>query len=331
MKKTIITSMAFVILATGVFLYSCKKELGTQPQTLRNEIANCTSNTNRGVASPYNVFNVSVINNRLAFANIEDYNKVVDNPTDATRQSFLYCINKFVFTSLQEKYPTFSDTATTQIYDDYFRQIINTDMAVQIGAHIFHINAAKGNVYVLPVIFESQYTQLIAEDRSNPNITTYSTEDEVLNIIQNQSLATRCKETGVRSYPLTTGNIGVDSDRKISLKGDLAFRRFGIYFHLFAEGFVYDLSKKIMTNIKLKIEVDNNSWYYHARCGRTVGPYTPGPFTGDGHYKYNSYSGSKSLNKIFVRTRYTAIVPPNTQLPNGYEVVSPWLEIRANY
>ena len=317
MKKTIITSMALVSLSAGVFLYSCKKEVAIQPQNPTNAL-NSALNGNREI-QPGNEFNVSVTNNRLVFATIADYQRVVDEPTEATIQSFLYCINQLSFTSLQEQYPTQSDTASTKIYDDYFRAILNPDRVVQIGTYIFRINATQEKVFMLPSAYTGQYASLLAEDISNTNIKLYSTAEDVLDIIQNPDVTLRCKESGIGSYgPATT--FWIDNEKTLKVDGTVRFRRYGVYFHLFAE---------VKGTSGVKVSIDLEPVYYHVRCKNTVGPYKVNAYGGTTNYhKYSSYQGSKSLNKVYFRGKFTGKVTVNGTIYTKY---SDWIQIRVNY
>ena len=58
------------------------------------------------VSSSDKTYNISVIDNRLVFETIKDYEKIVDNPSQDTKQAFLTKVNSFTnFTSLQINLP----------------------------------------------------------------------------------------------------------------------------------------------------------------------------------------------------------------------------------
>ena len=326
MKKTILSAFAFVAIAASITIYSCKKETQTQLQQ---------------PPSASSGFNVSVKNNLLVFKTTEDYRNVVDNSSPEQMVKFMSEVKAMTnFTSYDKQYFSKNPSLlsdSTLINSDFLKTILNKDAAVQIGNYIYKIDIANEKVFALHASHEDQYVDVVNGNTSNSNVQSFSTNDNVLDLIEEsgqkktESTMLFCKEDGIGSYAETTNYIYVDNDGEIRLKGDLAYRRFGIYFHLFAEGFIVDRLTNIMTSINMKIEVDYNSWYYHVRCGKTVGPYTPGPFSGAGHYKYDSYEGSSSLNKVFVRTRYTATVPPSPSAPFGYVKTSNWIQIRVNY
>ena len=138
MKKTIITSIVLTSLSVGVLLFSCKKQETIQPQ---NQL---------------NGFNVSVKNDRLVFSTVADYQKAVDNPTAETRQNFLKTVNQLSFTPLNKKAINATGELAALIHDEYFKTILNQDMVVQIGNHIYRVNPLTEKVYVLPVANEDR-------------------------------------------------------------------------------------------------------------------------------------------------------------------------------
>jgi hypothetical protein len=323
MKKTIIASMVLATFTAGVLLYSCEKQETIQSQNSPDKLTGSVTET-KGIQSA-NQFNVSVVNNRLVFATIADYRKVVDNQTDVSRQSFLSYIDKLQFNSLQKQNPTRNDVATTKINNDYFRSILNPDMAVQIGDNIFRVNASEGKVYVLPSANADQYGRLVAQDMVNSNITAYSTGDEVLDLIEHhgsvkgEQTMLFCSETGIGGRHT---NQDLSPHHGTTAYAD--FDRYGIYFSLYAtiDGIT---SAPTPYNFEFSGGIGSGYIYYHQRCGRDASYefITRGSFLSTTKYQYNSYQGSKDLNKVYFYYRVMNVI---TGL---YE--TPLVGFRVNY
>lgn len=280
---------------------------------------------------PSNKFNVLVIDKRLAFKTIADYEKIVNEPSEINKMMFLQEVKSLKgFTSFAQKQnpssflSKSSENLKNLIKDDYFASILNSDLAVQIGSNIFKINPIKEKVYMLPVKNADQYKDLISEKNSNKNIQVYSTGDDVLEIIKsNGNKSLFCHESGIGSYHAFSGVVKVGN---VNISGHLYFNRFGIYFSLFAEAVA-------ALNGVIVVTADIEPVYYHVKCKNTVGPYNVKDY-GAGNTlnlkRYQSYQGSRNLNEVFIRAKFkgTYSVPPNfVRIQNETQ----WIQIRVNY
>lgn len=269
-------------------------------------------------------FHLLVIADRLVFPSIADYRKVVDQPDTELKSIFLQKVQSLdAFHSLNSS-PGSADGLSALIHDDYFKSILNRDLVVQIGANIFKVNPKKKRVFALKASLPDQYNDLLAENEANPNIRVFSTDQNVLDIIENPavtaSVKNLCSESGIGSYDKSTGSIPVSGG--LNMAGKLHFNRFGIYYSLFAEVGTENSSV-------LQLSIDLEPVQYHARCGITNGPYNIYDYQSNNatwkYQKYQSYQGSKNLNKVYFRGRFRAKI-------NGTMVKeSPWIQIKVNY
>jgi hypothetical protein len=245
---------------------------------------------------------VSMKGDRLAFASIADYKRTVDQPSEAIKKQFAQTVATLKgFTSFAQK-QNFSPALKTSrgkvaplIRDEYFASILNADLIVQIGDHIFRVNPSKERVYALSAANEKEYSDLIAENVRNSNIRTFSTNDDVLDVIQagGKGPETLCSETGIG---------GRHSEAQVgSLTATADFVRYGIYFTLFAMVSPYGSSGfPYWFDFRGGLSANQGYVYYHARCGTTASYEisTKGSWMLTNR-KYQSYQGSKNLNEVY--------------------------------
>jgi hypothetical protein len=264
-------------------------------------------------------FNVWVVNNRLAFATIQDYERVVNEPTEELKTEFNQTVDKLdgftsYGTSLGEKPHSGDGSLDRLIEDDFFKSILNADLAVQIGDNIFRVNTFTEKVYVLPVINQDQYDDLIAENTANKNIKVFSTGDDVLELIENNGQKI-CRQSGISGQ-----HAGQFFGANKMASAD--FNKYGIYFSLSAviapqsswpSGLSFDFTGGIGAG----------HIHYHVRCGstadyeiRTTGYWTL--IT----QRYQSYQGSTNLNELYMGYRVKSA---------GGAFLTPFIIIRRNW
>jgi hypothetical protein len=253
------------------------------------------------------VINVLAKGDRLAFASIGDYRRAVDQPSEETKKQFAHTVAALRgFTSFAKKQnssPTLRtqrDQVASLIRDEYFASILNPDLVVQIGDHIFRVNPSTEHVYALPAANEKEYGDLIAENTGNSHVQRFSTGDNVLELIQTGGMSTNslfCGQSGIGGYTNAApfGTLTASAD----------FNRYGLYFSLSASvspigssGFMYTFE------FTGGIGSSQGYVYYKPRCGNPVGYAisTKGSWTGT-RQKYQSYQGSTNLNQVYFRYR----------------------------
>lgn len=242
---------------------------------------------------------ISLSGNVLVFKTIEDYRRVVDNPTEEVSGTVTTVIKKF---SKFQSYLTSRRRAIESAFnDEYFESMLNSDQVVQIGEHLFRVNPKAKKVFVLPASKINEYKDLVAENVANKSISVYSTDEDVLDLVagaSNQKMfGLICNEGGVGAdaaqINFTIGNTNYQTLA--------AFNKYGIYFSLFAE-----VNPSAGSN-QFLFEFNNGFGYihWHARCGATAdfGTTTAGNKNSNAKQRYESYQGSKNLANFFFKYR----------------------------
>ena len=289
MKKTF---FAITLIATSLFI-SCKKEKQVTNQP--TEISKSNSSENSFAKE----FNLTLSENRLVFKTVDDYKKAIDNPTEEVAKKFKFAVNNF---TNFKSYLSFKNSKKIKNTDDlfndpYFEAILNSDKVVQIGNFIYRINPLSQKVFVLPSKNSSEYNDLVNENTNNSNIKVYSTGDNVLELVENNTVAKStalfCGEGGIGGYA-----DGVDfSYNNQNRRAAVDFNRYGIYFSLFARIWPSTGSSEFTFDFNGTL----GYIHYHVRCGSTAdyGTLSGGNQNGNGEQRYQSYQGSTNLNNMF--------------------------------
>ncbi len=194
MKKLIYGSLVLVL--AGMTLGSCKKDKTTPPVQQAETPVN--SKTNARTGNYYSDGKMLIFRDRAA------YDLIVTNPTDGDRSAFITEVNQMTHVSYS-KFLANNGRVDKQM-DDYFAMILNQDLIVQIGENIYRVNNVSNNVFVLPAAYSSEYQDLVNEKRTNTHIKIFSTEDNVLDIIEDgdQPKALFCTQSGIGSQQSTS-------------------------------------------------------------------------------------------------------------------------------
>lgn len=122
----------------------------------------------------------------LVFNTVEDYMAVTDEVSDEFKNNFVAELNGLEnFNSLSEKsendmLKSEGGGLDTLIKSDYFKSLLNEDLAIQIQDYIFRINPLDEKVYVLDAKNFDEYSDLINENIENPDIKQFTTDQFVL-------------------------------------------------------------------------------------------------------------------------------------------------------
>lgn len=307
MKKLTFLTVFFAI-SFAVFFHACK---------------NSKSGKLKEITTPESaIFNLSKRGNLLIFKSVEDYEKIIDNPTDSLMQQVLQAIYSLKFNSISDylidttnhlKDPAkFKSLLTidTLFSDDYFKSLLNKDLCVQIGKNIFRINPLSEKVFILPDSCINSYNDLINENTNNKDILTFSTEDEVLDLVENDSLQnTRKKKKCKDPY----ANKGKDASFLTDGTGKLAiarYRKFGIFFHLYADieqigtwpgpyefvlGPGYPDSMWVKFDVRCKSSANANYGGQAKGFWKTIAQ----------KQRYNAWKGSRAISKYYFAFKVT--------------------------
>ena len=190
----------------------------------------------------------AISSNLMSFDSKDDYTKVFEDETYLANK-----IDEMEFISLQSKiagYDVESTSARTiqtlenpadTIYDDYgvLAEILNENKIVKIGNHIIKVDLHTEQVLVLNSKYNSEYSDLVSNNFDNEHIMVFSTEDEVLTLLEEGSGGTinarelSCSAQWAGGDPITRHPA---RGRRHRLKAKLTYQKAGIYFSLLAKG-----------------------------------------------------------------------------------------------
>ncbi len=334
--KKIIFAGAFFTLVAGVII-GCKK----QPLKLKNEISDNSNNEFKSKATGYYTDGTILI-----FTSASEYDKVVTDPTDLDRKSFLDEVSLMSHTTYGEHLIISSEKDV--IGDEYFNQILNKDRIVQIGDYLYRINAKDNFVFALPALYKSSYNDLVNESTSNKHIRKFSTEDDVIELVEAGEVVMKglfCKENQASnpqwsnitysSYEPYTYNVANSNHTYViryKRECKMNYLKLGIYYNLQAKLEVTgNVSKSASSkgtygvsgfNTEGAVAIINSKRIYKIRCQSETGwnSVTSTLTNGSNIHKaeYNSYRGSKGLKKYWIKCGFKYQVFPSGNVVSVY-------------
>lgn len=196
------------------------------------------------------------------------------------------------------------------IDDDYLRSLLNQDNIMQIGDYLYRINKTDESVYVLPAENINQYSDLVSENIKNLNIKVYSTDDDVIELVESGLTGSEkgifCKDRKAYKVSSTSNQVTVLANPKVDMIIEAMYNKYGVYFTLKAVGeHILNINE-----LKYYFQIDNSSW--SQRCGSSVNNYshpwrtkTSGTM-GGGLYKekFKFYQGMKQLKSYRFKIRF---------------------------
>ena len=304
--KKLLLSMGVFSMLLSVTLVACKKA------DLQAE----NSNEDRVIIQNDEKLNISSDKKMLIFKTVEDYERIVNNPSEEILTDFSSKVSKMDHTTILEK------SSSNELNDEFLSKILNKDYVVQIGEYLYKVNKPAEKVFVLPASCLSEYNDLVTENKLNKNLLEFTTDQDVIALVESgKSKSLFCKEDGVGGEDKETSTCCIDNLCDDSFKGVAHYNKFGIYFSLH-----FSCDRISGSGFTMKIELDKV--YYHVRCGNTNGPYKLFAFGSSANgFRYQSYQGSTALNQIWIKGR---VIGNKTYNGKVLEVTSSWAEIRKN-
>jgi len=204
----------------------------------------------------------------LVFNSFSDYENLMSDTSQIAQKELISEISKMEMTSYAEKLQIEKSTKDL-IQDQFFSQILNEDLAVQIGDYIYKINPETEKVFVLPVLNKSEYKDLVNENKANKHIRQFSTSDYVIQLAESGDAGEKslfCGEDGAGSrtawfnpliieYPVAGGKASNQ------LFGFVTYGKYGIYFTLKSE------ANCMYSGVRIYINLEN-AWD-KVKCGAT--------------------------------------------------------------
>ncbi|WP_299254965.1 hypothetical protein, partial [uncultured Cytophaga sp.] len=285
---------------------------------------------------------VAVKNGRLAFKDRSTYESFITLPavdttnrqktTSAELRTSATEIKYAGFTSMLDVYKNSNannrlagDTMT--INDETLAALVNSDGILEIGEWICKINPAKSLVTVLNEADENMYQDLV-NDVSNPKIYIFSTNDDVLDLLEDGQI--NGSSTNYRVSIFCGGGASGSSQQSLpgsannqNFIGESTYKKFGVYFHLFTTCYFFTKNDNLTFQ-------HQHAYYYKTNCKnyQESGPYlfTNDLRTGDYNFKsggqyydciQNIYMSTRGLHDYIVYANYTY---------SGIKVVVPAIE-----
>lgn len=316
MKKIILKGM-FIVLACSITL-SCKKEILSENNT---EISNIEFDE---------TFHITENGKYLIFEDSKNYRNIISNKDSVFNIDFFNKVQNFDFTSNFEK-NSLNKNIEDPIGDDYLSSLLNEDWIVQIGDYLYRVNKPEDKVYVLHTEYENEYEDLVNENLSNSHIKEYSTNDEVIELVENGLLGDEkgifCNDRKANSQNVASSLVPVSNNpnlRPVTMDIRNIYYKGGIIFSLKSEG-------SYMSNnggtLKFYFQLEN--CYYRTRCGSSAGPYshpwrtkTSGLGSSSSGYTeiFKWYQGSKQLKEYDYKVRLRCENWTEPTYPNPYNI-----------
>lgn len=284
----------------------------------------CKNKTDENTAVAPNLTqtaDVTVKDGRLAFRNRTTYeDAIILPPADTTHRqkvdsfalrSAATKISYPGFTSMLDAYNKSSNATsrlagdTMAINDEHLAALVNPQGIIEIGEWIIKINPAKSLVTVLNEKDENLYPDLL-NDVSNPKIYQFSTNDDVLDLLEegqtmgsvnNNRVSILCGGGAAASKTQSSEYTEPTDNRR--LIGINAYKKFGVYFHLYTTAFLYG-----PTNSNLVI-MHQHAYYYKTNCKNYAesGPYVFNDYLQSQNYNYRSGGYYDFEQNIYMSTR----------------------------
>jgi hypothetical protein len=257
MKKLIYGGLFLTVLGMGVV--GCKKR-NIEPTSIQTSQKSIQQEVNFE-----NIYRVGTDGKMLVFESSESYEKAISNLDSTHIVNFFSTISALDFKSYyQIKKP--SSTS-----DQYLDNLLNEDLAIKIGNFIYRVNMEDEKVFVLHAKFNDQYSELVDENVRNTNIQVYSTEENVIDLVESGSTIEKglfCKAR--KAYNKTTSSNGVNINPDAAMHATVQYNSSGIMHRLQADVILYDQNS--LSDLRVYIAFNNCS--YKQRCGSSLNNYS---------------------------------------------------------
>lgn len=306
MTKTILWSLSIVFL---LLFQSCQKETLEQHKAV-------------AVEAKVDFPTISVQNNILTFESIQAYTNIVDHED----YSITDALTKHALSLPFDAYSK-SSTKSMDFDSDFIEAILNKDRVVKIGKWFVKINPKTQKVYALSDEFTHEYSLLVADNPQGRHIHQFTTDEDVIELLQNESLLNSrglfCGESGASNHPFSQtryfafvpANSYPASRYEFPCK--VTYLKLGIYYSLKAHMEVEKETRTQISPIATMSSYDYPDTHmrifsyrkYKIRCGTEHGWYAKVTPIFDKELDYKSYQGSKRLSKYWMKIGFEAAFP----------------------
>lgn len=291
--------------ALSIFV-SCSKNEIQMMEEQKPELFNKKSNNNTNKNA------VSI----LEFENVEAYDSVINLLAEISPED----LNMWERNNNPKSYKAF--LLNNKIEPDsldiplILSVLLNENAEIIIAKHAFKLD------------FNHKTIKAVYCDDKNPDfesrdVFNFTFEDEVLAELGLQVFE-KCNEGGTGEEYVTTGNLQIPGT-VYRIIANLSYKKWGIYFDMRCDAGAFN-GATVLNNLYL-LSLDIEPVIYKARCKNIQGPMNYYQW-GNVWYntlRYQSYQGSRALNRFHFRVRARVL------RPNPYFVFeTAWIEIRKN-
>jgi len=264
--------------------------------------------------------------NVVTFRNMDYYISFVEGVKNEDKKKSLVGKIKDVtgyvpyYKTLQKARPGISSRSEDEISfleeDDFITTLLNNDGIIEIGPYVFKVNLLTERVYVLESIYKEELMGELIAENDHPMIQVFSTNDEVLTMLQNgekSNIASRtegCDEVPAIGYDRATISIHSDTNWTFRLDGFHKYTKAGIYYSLVAKAEtcykLIDEEDKDYVAYKTTLGINWNDCLWWKKCGQRYDNVTGGTslaatsFIKQRHYE----SATKRLSKYYLETEF---------------------------
>ena len=301
----------------SVTLVACKKENISKNQTSTGTTIGTSplTSNDQTTVSPEKSF--------LVIKSVDAYEALISSD-EVSKKEFLNSVEEMPFTTHNEVLKIEKSTLDL-IGSEFLSSILNKDLVVQIGDYLYKINPESHKVFVLPAINAKEYSDLVNENKLNPNVRQFSTDDNVLELAVSGAKGEKaliCKDTGVGTrHSDASQNMGTQIG---SVYTDLAHTSLGIYFFIRLKSTLY---QQYSATFKYEFSSDANERTSRTRCGSWQTLSTS--LLQDG-YTYTNIvlrESATNYNKYNIKVRCNML---NSGTNYAILSTSSWMQIRAN-
>lgn len=210
--------------------------------------------------------------------------------------------------------------------DDYLASLMNEDGIIQIGKYLFKIDVNQELVFALNEANKAAYADLVATNTKNEDIMIFSTNDEVLILLEEGSTGTfengreaglTCKQSQAR-HKWTAPVLHYGDGYRMVCR--IEYLKFGVYFKLEARLWNQVQNLGLWWAQQGNLQISTNCGY-QARC-RSAEYVNDVKGEIDNSMKRVVYEKIKGLNKYYYSAQYSNVAAG---------VTSTVIEIRDNW
>ncbi len=277
------------------------------------------------------LWGVRAENNMLTFESLESYEYLVAKVSTETREQLLNQIDLLDFKNYFSVPVRITENLNEEIQemDEVLGRLLNSDGAIQIENHIYKVDLRKELVFVIDAINrERDYSDLVAGNTDNPNVTFYPIDADVLYLVNGEK-EYRCG--GIGSIP------DADGIKTATLNGI----QFGIRARHFRAGIFFRTSALAQYPQNLSgihyLSIEANTpriWLRKRPCGSNdIITIPAGKLVEGGQFHtqgFEAYSGTRNLNGMYFFVRAKLTLAHSSGAPSTTSAVTDWAGRNVN-